>query len=235
MLADPMVRLQCDVQMIARWPWELGHTAANGVYRAPRASELPLQKSWRITVQAYLSSEALSYQTQSPHPYIRRPPPSTPSACSVSQDSSPSMASTQPSSSISTTTIVLATVGTLTTAALAYAIYFDQKRRSDPDFRRKLKKAQKQVSKAAKEEAVKAEKGQKEAIQNAVDEANEEGFPKDPEKTEEYFMEQVARGEGMCQDGESPCHFGSPWMDYGGRRGKEYTRAHQEIWRALWK
>lgn len=112
------------------------------------------------------------------------------------------MASTQPGSGIQTSTIVLATVGTLATAALAYAVYFDHKRRSDPDFRRKLKKQQKQVSKAAKEEAVAAEKGQKEKIQAVVDEANEEGFPKDPEKTEEYFMTEVARGEQMCQDGE---------------------------------
>ena len=119
------------------------------------------------------------------------------------------MASTQPSSGPSTTTIVIATVGTIATAAAAYAVYFDHKRRSDPEFRRKLKKAQKQVSKAAKEEASAAEKGQKERVKQVVDEANEEGFPKDPEKTEEYFMTEVARGEQMCQDGESApiqCH-----------------------------
>ena len=116
------------------------------------------------------------------------------------------MASTQPSSGIQTSTIILATVGTLATAALAYAVYFDNRRRSDPEFRKKLKKAQKQVSKAAKEEAVAAEKGQKEKVRQVVDEANEEGFTKDPEKTEEYFMTEVARGEQMCQDGECACH-----------------------------
>lgn len=114
------------------------------------------------------------------------------------------MASTQPGQGVQTSTIVLATLGTLTTAALAYAVYFDYRRRSDPGFRRSLKKQQKQVHKAAKEEAVAAEKGQKEAIRAAVDEANEEGFPKDPEKTEEYFMTEVARGEQMCQDGSDP-------------------------------
>jgi len=51
---------------------------------------------------------------------------------------------------------------------------------------------------------VAAERGQKERIRTAVDEANEEGFPKDPEKTEEYFMTEVARGEAMCQDGSDP-------------------------------
>jgi len=112
------------------------------------------------------------------------------------------MASTQPSSGPSTTTLILATVGTLATAGLAYAIYFDHRRRSDPDFRRKLKKAQKQVSKVEKQEAVAAEKGQKQRIRQAVDEANDEGFPRDTEKNEEFFMTEVARGETMIQDGE---------------------------------
>jgi len=126
------------------------------------------------------------------------------------------MASTQPSSGPSTTTIVLATVGTLATAGLAYAAYFDYRRRSDPDFRRKLKKAQKQISKAEKQEAVQAEKGQKQKIRQVVDEANEEGFPRDPEKNEEYFMLQVAQGEQMCQDGESDeDDHGIPWSNRG--------------------
>ncbi len=37
-----------------------------------------------------------------------------------------------------------------------------------------------------------------------VEEANEEGFPKDPEEMESYFMQEVARGEGMCSDGSDP-------------------------------
>jgi len=114
------------------------------------------------------------------------------------------MASTTPSSGVQTSTIVLATLGTVTTAALAYAVYFDYKRRSDPAFRRSLKRQQKQVSKAAKDEAVAAEKGQKQKIRQVVDAANDEGFPEDPEKTEEYFMTEVARGEQMCQDGSDP-------------------------------
>jgi len=103
-----------------------------------------------------------------------------------------------------TSTVVLATLGTVTTAALAYAVYFDYKRRSDPNFRRSLKRQAKQVNKAAKDEAVAAEKGQKEKIRSVVDSANEDGFPTDPEKTEEYFMTEVARGEQMCQDGSDP-------------------------------
>ena len=114
------------------------------------------------------------------------------------------MASTTPSQQISTTTIALAAVGTIATAGLAYAVYFDYRRRSDPGFRKQLKKQRKQVSKAKEEEAKSAEKGQKEKIRRVVDEANEEGFPRDPEETEGYFMQEVARGEGMCQDGSDP-------------------------------
>lgn len=105
---------------------------------------------------------------------------------------------------ISTSTVILATAGTLAAGALAYAVYFDYRRRSDPEFRKSLKKQHKKVSKAKEEEAKAAEKGQKERIKQAVEEANEEGFPRDPEETEGYFMQEVARGEGMCQDGSDP-------------------------------
>lgn len=115
------------------------------------------------------------------------------------------MASTTPRAGLQTSTIVVATIGTLTTAALAYAVYFDYRRRSDVNFRRSLKKQQKQLHKAAKEEAVAAEKDQKERIRRVVDDANDEGFPQDPEKTEEYFMTEVARGEQMSQDGVFEC------------------------------
>lgn len=37
-----------------------------------------------------------------------------------------------------TTTIVAATVGMLAVATVGYAVYFDSKRQSDPEFKRKL-------------------------------------------------------------------------------------------------
>jgi import receptor subunit TOM20 len=92
------------------------------------------------------------------------------------------------SQQISTSTVILATAGTLAAGAIAYAAYFDYRRRSDPEFRKNLKKQHKKVQKAKEEEG----------------EANEEGFPRDPEETEGYFMQEVARGEGMCQDGSDP-------------------------------
>ena len=108
------------------------------------------------------------------------------------------------SQQISTSTVILATAGTLAAGAIAYAAYFDYRRRSDPEFRKNLKKQHKKVQKAKEEEGKAAEQGQKERIKNAVQEANEEGFPRDPEETEGYFMQEVARGEGMCQDGSDP-------------------------------
>lgn len=111
------------------------------------------------------------------------------------------MASTTPSQGPSITTILLTTTGILATATVAYALYFDHKRRSDPEFRRTLKKQQKKLSKASEADAVAAEKDQKARIKRLVDEANEEGFPRDPEDTEQYFMTEVARGETLCSDG----------------------------------
>ncbi|CAK3875387.1 Mitochondrial import receptor subunit tom20 [Lecanosticta acicola] len=114
------------------------------------------------------------------------------------------MASTQPSSGPSTTTIAVATAGVIATGAFVYALYFDHKRRSDPEFRKHLKRQHKKVQKVSEESAKAAERSQKEKIRAKVDEANEEGFPRDPEETEAYFMQEVARGEGMCTDGSDP-------------------------------
>ena len=114
------------------------------------------------------------------------------------------MATTTPSSGPSLTTIALATTGVLVSASLAYALYFDHRRRSDPEFRRNLKKQHKKISKLDAASAQAAEKDQKERIKRVVDEANEGGFPKDAEETEQYFMQEVARGETMCTDGSDP-------------------------------
>ena len=105
------------------------------------------------------------------------------------------------SSSLRPSTIAAISVGTIVTGALAYAVYFDHRRRTDPDFRKALKRDSKKQARAAKEEAEAHGKEQKKAIQDAVARANEEGFPKDPEEVEAYFMQEVAQGEGMCQSG----------------------------------
>ncbi len=118
-----------------------------------------------------------------------------------------------------TSTIVAATVGTFATGFvgmsrqsithisgsrltfIAYAVYFDYKRRNDPQFRKQLKKESKRQAKAAKEEAEAHTVRQRQAIRAAVEEAKEEGFPTDVEEREAYFMQEVARGEGLASEG----------------------------------
>lgn len=83
----------------------------------------------------------------------------------------------------------------------AYAVYFDHKRRTDPNFRKQLKKESKRQARAAKEEAEAHTNRQRQAIRSAVEEAKEEGFPVDVEEKEAYFMQEVARGEGLSGEG----------------------------------
>lgn len=83
----------------------------------------------------------------------------------------------------------------------AYAVYFDYKRRNDPQFRKQLKKESKRQARAAKEEAEANTVRQREAIRAAVEEAKEEGFPTDVEEKEAYFMQEVSRGEGLSGEG----------------------------------
>lgn len=84
---------------------------------------------------------------------------------------------------------------------IAYAIYFDHKRRNDPEFRKALKRESRKQARAAKEEAEAQGAQQKRAIRSAVEEAREEGFPTDVEEKEAYFMNEVGRGETLCAEG----------------------------------
>jgi hypothetical protein len=65
---------------------------------------------------------------------------------------------------------------------LGYAIFFDYKRRNDPNFRKQLKKESKRQARAAKEEAEASTIRQRQAIRAAVEEAKDEGFPSDVEE-----------------------------------------------------
>ena len=83
----------------------------------------------------------------------------------------------------------------------AYAAYFDHKRRTDPGFRKALKRESRRQAKLAKEEAEIQEQQQETAIKQAVEEAIEEGFPKDLEEREAFFMQQIASGEQLAGEG----------------------------------
>ena len=65
---------------------------------------------------------------------------------------------------------------------LGYAIFFDYKRRNDPNFRKQLKKESKRQARAAKEEAEQSTIRQRQAIKETVEMAKEEGFPEDVEE-----------------------------------------------------
>ena len=81
-----------------------------------------------------------------------------------------------------------------------YAVYFDHKRRTDPEFRKALKRESRKEARAAKEQEEAQGEEQKRAIKNAVNEAQEDGFPTDVEDKEAYFMNEVGQGEMLCQD-----------------------------------
>ena len=84
---------------------------------------------------------------------------------------------------------------------IAYALYFDHRRRSDPEFRKALKRDSRREARAAKEEADAQGAQQRQAIEVAVREARDEGFPSDVSEKEGYFMNEVSQGEVLCQDG----------------------------------
>lgn len=114
------------------------------------------------------------------------------------------MASTTPSAQVQTSTIVLGIAGALSLGVVGYALWFDHRRRYDVEFRKKLKRQSKKASKEQQEAAKAAERSQKDRIREAVAAAREEGFPRNPDETEQYFMREVGEGEKKCQDGSDP-------------------------------
>lgn len=81
------------------------------------------------------------------------------------------------------------------------AIYFDYKRRNDPEFRKALKRDKKKHARAQKQQADAASAQQRDQIAAALRQVAMEGFPEDVEEKEHFFMNEVAQGEGLCQEG----------------------------------
>ncbi|TQS39102.1 hypothetical protein Golomagni_00378 [Golovinomyces magnicellulatus] len=102
---------------------------------------------------------------------------------------------------VKSSTIVTASLGTIVTGLLAYAAYFDYRRRNDPEFRRQIRRNTKKQAKALKEDAETQATRQRQVIQAAVEMANREGYPTDAREMEAYFLEEVARGEGLGSTG----------------------------------
>ncbi|KAI9794351.1 MAG: hypothetical protein M1816_005420 [Peltula sp. TS41687] len=99
-----------------------------------------------------------------------------------------------------TTTITAVSVGTIFTGLCAYAIYFDHRRRTDPEFRKALRRESRKQARALKQEAEAHGVRHKAAVKAAVAKAKEQGFPTDVEEKEAFFMNEVARGETLGSD-----------------------------------
>ncbi|KAH6895406.1 mitochondrial outer membrane translocase complex, subunit Tom20 domain-containing protein [Thelonectria olida] len=101
---------------------------------------------------------------------------------------------------VQTTTVVTATVATVATAIVGYAVYFDYQRRTQAEFRRNLRRNERKQARAEKEEAAASTQRQRNFIRAKVEEAKEEGFPTGVEEREAFFNEQVMAGEVLSQD-----------------------------------
>ncbi|KAM0790181.1 hypothetical protein ACM66B_005499 [Microbotryomycetes sp. NB124-2] len=110
--------------------------------------------------------------------------------------------SSAPASSYSPARIALVTAGVLSSAVVAYAAYFDYRRRNDPVFRKKLLKQQRKVEKIGKEQAqAQAAVGRAQVVQalkRAITLINQEQVPQDVEGREQFFLEQLAMGEQLA-------------------------------------
>jgi mitochondrial import receptor subunit TOM20 len=103
------------------------------------------------------------------------------------------------STQLSSSTIIAGTAATAATCLLAYAVYFDHRRRNDPDFRRSLKREARRTAKAAKQEAEAGRAEEMRKVREVINEVDE--LPTNPDEIESYFMQEVARGEKLCNDG----------------------------------
>ncbi|KAI9728575.1 MAG: hypothetical protein M1834_007603 [Cirrosporium novae-zelandiae] len=103
-----------------------------------------------------------------------------------------------------TSTVAAVSIGTAVTALVAYAVYFDHKRRTDPNFRKALQRESKRHAKAARKEAEAQNASFIQNIKDVVRDAKEEGFPTDTADKEAYFMEMVSKGEAQCADTSNP-------------------------------
>ncbi|KAF7352377.1 SET domain-containing protein [Mycena venus] len=108
----------------------------------------------------------------------------------------------------SRTNTVLTIAGISLCGIIAYAVYFDYRRRTDPEFRKKIRKEKKRVDKslAQSREALAAATEVSEAeLREALKMIKTEPRPASQSDRENYFMSQVAMGEQLAARGE-PFH-----------------------------
>lgn len=113
---------------------------------------------------------------------------------------------------MSTSSSTFAIVSTLALAGLGYCVYFDYKRRSDPEFRRALREHTKDAERKAKREA-KAAKDQLISVLKTklAQSLLEEPLPTTPAEKEQFFMTQVGQAEKLAaivgKEVDSAIHF----------------------------
>ncbi|GAC97041.1 import receptor subunit tom-20 [Pseudozyma hubeiensis SY62] len=97
-----------------------------------------------------------------------------------------------------TSQIVLTSLSVLGVAGLGYAVYFDHRRRTDPAFRKSLRKESKKTSKADKKQAAKRAQQEEGFIEELLQEIRTPGvFPSGVEEREQYFLKYVSLGEQL--------------------------------------
>ncbi|KIK67618.1 hypothetical protein GYMLUDRAFT_215760 [Collybiopsis luxurians FD-317 M1] len=105
----------------------------------------------------------------------------------------------------SRTTSVLTVAGITALGLVAYAVYFDYKRRNDVNFRKKLKKDKKRVDKsiASSKASMSPDPGAitDDELREALEQVKAEQVPVAPDQKENYFMTQVASGEQLSLQG----------------------------------
>ncbi|OSC98985.1 MAS20-domain-containing protein [Trametes coccinea BRFM310] len=107
-------------------------------------------------------------------------------------------------SSSRTSTIFTVAAVTVLGGLVAYAVYFDYKRRNDTEFRKKLRKEKKKVTKKQAEQAqaqAQAEAANPAEIKAMILKLQGEELPATPDEKEQYFVMQVQLGEQMAQQG----------------------------------
>ncbi|KAJ6616206.1 hypothetical protein B0H10DRAFT_2037831 [Mycena sp. CBHHK59/15] len=116
----------------------------------------------------------------------------------------------------SRTASVLTIAGISICGLIAYAAYFDYKRRTDPAFRKKIRMFFKRIDKSlaqSREALASANEVSDAELREALKQIKSEPVPPTQEARENYFMSQVAMGEQLAARGE-PFHMPSALSFY---------------------
>ncbi|KAF8314782.1 MAS20-domain-containing protein [Clavulina sp. PMI_390] len=105
---------------------------------------------------------------------------------------------------VKTSTVLTVAGVTTAVAAVGYAVWFDQKRRSDADFRKKLRKEKKKISKTEKLAASAtstAAPAREYDFAGALEQLRKEAMPVTAQESEALFLESVAEGDQLAAQG----------------------------------